>query len=61
MEKSSGAFIIGWDFSEENERDVLIVMQGGQMGLPTKIINAFYDEEAHLMYERLTRGKEKEV
>lgn len=60
MDNNSGTFIIGWDFSQGNERDVLIVMQGGQMGLPTKIVSAFYDEEAHQMYERLTISK-KEV
>lgn len=57
MDKNSGAFIIGYDFSndEGHERDTLVVMKGSERDTPTKIVNAFYDEEARLMYERLTQ------
>lgn len=58
MDNNSGAFIIGWDFSEGNDRNVLIVMQGGNSQHPAKIVNAFYGEEALWMYERLTRKKD---
>lgn len=55
---NNGAFIIGWDFSEDNEHKVLIVMQGGNLQHPAKIINAFYGEEALWMYGQLTRKKD---
>lgn len=57
MDKNSGAFIIGYDLSndEGHIRDTLVVMRGSKRGTPTKIVNIFYDEEARWMYERLTQ------
>lgn len=57
MDKSEGTFVIGWSFSKDNQRDTLIVMQGGRDDR-MKVINAFYDEDAHDIYERLTAKKE---
>lgn len=57
MDNNSGALIIGYDFSndEGHVRDTLVVMKGSERGTPTKIVNVFYDEEARLMYEQLTK------
>ena len=60
MDISGGAFIIGWDFNKDDskhERDTLVVMQGGQ-GVQMKVINAFYDKEAHDIFNLLTKKKE---
>ena len=45
MDKSEGTFVIGWSFSKDNQRDTLIIMQGGRDDRMT-VINAFYDEDA---------------
>lgn len=57
MDKTNDAFVIGWDFSKNNMRDVLVVMQGGRDN-KMKVINAFYDKDAHDIYRRLTGKKE---
>lgn len=54
---NSGALVIGWDFSEENVRDTLIVMQGGRDNR-MRVINVFYDQDACDIYEMLTKKKE---
>ena len=58
MNNTEGAFVIGWDFSkgEGHDRDSLIVMQGDRNS-KMKIVSAFYDDEAHDIYSRLTRKK----
>ena len=59
MDISEGSFVIGWDFSkgEGHVRDTLIVMQGGRNN-KMKVINAFYDKEAHNIYELLIKKHE---
>lgn len=57
MDKSEGTFTIGWSFSKDNQRDTLIIMQGGRDDR-MKVINAFYDEDAHDIYEKLISDKE---
>ena len=57
MDKSEGTFVIGWSFSKDNQRDTLIIMQGGRDDR-MKVINAFYDEDAHYIYEKLIGDKE---
>lgn len=56
---SEGSFVIGWDFSkgEGHIRDTLVVMQGDRNN-KMKVINVFYDEEAHDIYNRLAAKKE---
>lgn len=56
---SEGSFVIGYDFSkgEGHVRDTLIVMQGDRNN-KMKVINVFYNEEAHDIYNRLTAKKE---
>lgn len=56
MKNNNDALVIGWDFSEENKRDTLIVMQGGRDN-KMKVINVFYDQDAHDIYEMLTEKK----
>ena len=56
MKNNNDALVIGWNFSEENERDTLIVMQGGRDN-KMKVINVFYDQDAHDIYEMLTEKK----
>lgn len=53
---NSGALVIGWDFSEENVRDTLIIMQGDRNNR-MKIINVFYDQDARDIYEMLIEKK----
>lgn len=50
------ALVIGWDFSKGNQRDALVVMRGGRDN-KMKVIKAFYNEEAHEIYEKLTGEK----
>ena len=59
MDISEGSFVIGWDFSkgEGHDRDALVVMQGDRNN-KMKVINAFYDEDAHDIYNRLIAKKE---
>ena len=57
MDKSEGTFVIGWSFSKDNQRDTLIIMQGGRDDR-MKVINAFYDEDAHDIYKKLIGDKE---
>ena len=59
MDISEGSFVIGYDFTngEGHIRDTLVVMQGDRNN-KMKIINAFYNEEAHDIYNRLTAKKE---
>lgn len=54
---SSGAVIVGWDFSHGKDVGVLIV--GKQENGQVEIINAFQGEEAKDLYKRLVTRKEK--
>lgn len=60
MNKNNGTLVIGWDFSKGNNRDTLIVMQGGREN-KMKVVNAFYNEDAHAMWKMLTGKKIEEV
>lgn len=53
MDNVNGALVIGWDFSEGNQRDALVVMQGGRDN-QMKAVSAFYNEDAHAVYDLLT-------
>ena len=59
MDISNGSFVIAWDFNkgEGHVRDTLVVMQWDRNN-KAKIVNAFYDEEAHDIYNRLIVTKE---
>ena len=59
MDISNGSFVIGYDFStgEGHIRDTLVVMRLGRDN-KAKVVNAFYDEEARDIYNRLIGKKE---
>ena len=56
---TNGSIIIGYDFSEGNNRKALVVMQYDKNG-KMKAVNAFYDEEGIDIYNKLTSKKEEE-
>ena len=59
MDISEGSFAIWYDFTngEGHIRGTLVVMQW-DCNNRAKVINAFYDEEAHDIYNRLAAKKE---
>lgn len=59
MDISNGSFVIGYDFSkgEGHVRDTLVVMQWDRNN-KAKAVNAFYDEDARDIYNRLIGKKE---
>ena len=59
MDISVGSFVIECDFTNGEGRswDTLIIMQGDRNN-KMKIVNAFYNEEAYDIYNRLTAKKE---
>ena len=59
MDISNGSFVIGYDFSkgEGRIRDALVVMRLDRDN-KAKAVNAFYDEEARDIYNRLIGKKE---
>lgn len=60
MDISVGSFVIGYDFSkgEGHVRDTLVVMQWDRNN-KAKVINAFYDKEAHDIFDMLTKKEGK--
>ena len=58
MDKSSGAFVVSWGFSNGEDYDILLV--GQQEGKNMNIINAFQGKEARDIYEKLSTVKKKE-
>lgn len=58
MEHENNALIIGYDFSEGNSRKALVVLRYDSNG-KMEAVNAFYDEEAIDIYNKLTSKKEK--
>lgn len=57
MNKSSGAYVVSWDFSNGPDKDLLIV--GERRDGKNVIINAFQGEKAHDIFERITAGKKE--
>ena len=56
---TTGALIIGYDFTHGKDKGVLIVGQKGE-GVDAKVINAFQGEDAEKIYKMLTTVKKKE-
>lgn len=54
-----GNFIIGYDFSNGLDKEVLIVGKQTARNKPVEIVNAFQGKEAREIYEKLTSKKEK--
>ena len=55
--KGSGALIVGFDFTNGGDADVLVVGSRTNKG-ETDIINAFQGKEARELYEKLVTKKE---
>ena len=58
MNKTNGAYIVSWDFSNGKEHDILLV--GCQGGGKMNIINAFQGKDARDIYEKLSTVENKE-
>lgn len=58
MESNVGAYVVTWDFSHGEEKDILLV--GKKVKGVANIINAFQGEEARALYEKLTTVKKGE-
>ena len=54
-----GNFIIGYDFSNGLDKEILIVGKQTARNKPVEIVNAFQGKEAREIYEKLTSKKEK--
>lgn len=52
----SGAFIVSWDFSHDEDKAVLIVGKQVKAG-NVEIVNAFQGDEAKEIYKKLTTKK----
>lgn len=57
MEPTSGAYIVSWDFSDE---DVGVLIVGKQTKGKVEIVNAFQGEEAYELYKKLSTVKKGE-
>lgn len=57
MTKTSGAFIVSWDFSNDPDHDILLV--GQQEKRKMNIVNAFQGKEARDIYEKLSTVKKE--
>ena len=57
MEKINGSIIVGYDFTNGEDKDVLIV--GEKKGVEIDIINAFEGEEARELYLKLVTQVKK--
>lgn len=58
MTKTSGAYVVSWDFTHGNDVGVLLV--GQQEKGKMNIVNAFQGQEAFDIYTKLTTVKSKE-
>lgn len=58
MTKTTGSYIVSWDFSHGNDVGVLLV--GKQENGKVDIVNAFQGEEAMEIYMKLSTVKTKE-
>lgn len=56
QDKNIGSFIVSWDFSRNDDSDVLLV-GGKSNGAAMTIINAFQGKEAHDIYNKLSASK----
>lgn len=53
MNKTNGAYVVSWDFSNGIDKGVLIV--GYQEKKKTNIVNDFQGKEAYDIYRKLSR------
>ena len=55
QDKKTGSFIVSWDFSRNNDTDILLV--GGESNGSMTIVNAFQGKEARDIYNKLSSVK----
>lgn len=58
MTKTTGSYIVAWDFSNGEDNDILIV--GSQHRGVMDIVNAFQGQEARDIYNKLSTLKKAE-
>lgn len=54
--ETNGAFVVSWDFSREENKDLVIV--GERKNGIMEIVNAFQGKDARDIYERLSKKEE---
>lgn len=59
MENTHGAFIVSWDFSHGQDKDILLVGRKTPKH-DVEVINAFQGKEARDIYEKLSTVKKGE-
>lgn len=58
MTKTTGSYIVAWDFSRgEDGEDRCVLIVGEKTDGTMNIVNAFQDQEARDIYERLSTVK----
>lgn len=55
MNKTTGAYVVSWDFS--HGKDVGILLVGEQKNGKVDIVNAFQGEEAENIYKKLSGAR----
>lgn len=51
--ETNGAFVVSWDFSREEDKDLVIV--GERKNGVMEVVNAFQGKDARDIYERLSK------
>lgn len=59
MKPTIGSFIVAWDFTNGEDKSVLLVGKK-RPGQPVEIVNAFQGEEAEEIYKKLATVKPAE-
>ena len=61
MTNTTGSYIVAWDFSRgEDGKDHCVLIVGEKTDGTMNIVNAFQDQEARDIYERLSTRKKVE-
>ena len=56
MDKTSGCFVVSWDFNHGKDKDLIVV--GERQNGKLVIINAIQGQDARDIYEKLSTPKE---
>lgn len=54
--ETNGAFVVSWDFSREEDKDLVIV--GERKNGVMEVVNAFQGKDARDIYEKLSKQEE---
>ena len=54
--ETNGAFVVSWDFSREEDKDLVIV--GERKNGVMEVVNAFQGKDARDIYEKLIKQEE---